>query len=286
LGNEKLYGELLIAYYFSIMGRISSVIERILREVRAFRNQQLYKKLFEPDRRELYSKLYLPNDEPRILSGPFAGMKYINTPAFGPISPKWLGSYEWEIQDLIDQFCVSEYETIVDVGSADGYYAVGLAWRSRNSRVIAYDIDPFARRATRRLAVINGVADRLAVRTSCNWSDLDRLPQVKKLLLVDIEGAEIEFLDPHHCSSLKGFDILVEVHEKPEADLVNGIEKALELRFRETHIIRRRPISGRVDWCAKNNEVWSNRLTSNDLYRATNEFRTINQVWLWLQIRV
>jgi hypothetical protein len=53
------------------MGRISSVIESILREVRAFRNQRLYKKLFEPDRRELYSKLYLPDDEPRILSGPF-----------------------------------------------------------------------------------------------------------------------------------------------------------------------------------------------------------------------
>jgi hypothetical protein len=132
------------------MGRISSVIESILREGWAFRNQQLCKKLFEPDRRELYSKLYLPDDEPRILSGPFAGMKYINTP--GP-------------------------------------------------------------------------------------------------------------------------------------DLVDGIEKVLELRFMETRIIRRRPIIGRVDWCTKNNEVWSNRLTSNDVYRATNEFRTINQVWLWLQIR-
>jgi hypothetical protein len=266
------------------MGRISSVVERALSEVRAFRNQQLYGKLFEHDRRELYSKLYPPNDEPRILSGPFAGMKYINTSAFGPISPKWLGSYEWEIQDLIGQFCVSGYETIVNVGSAEGYYAVGFAWRSRNSRVIAYDIDPFARRATRRLAAINGVTDRVAMRTSCHWSDLDRLPQTKTLLFVDIEGAEIEFLDPHHCSSLKGFDILVEVHEKPGTDLVNGIEQVLELRFKETHIIRRRPMTGCLDWCAKNNEVWNNRLTSSDLDRATNEFRTINQVWLWLQI--
>jgi len=71
----------------------------------------------------------------------------------------------------------------------------------------------------------------------------------------------------------------------PAPDLVGGIEKVLELRFMETRIIRRRPITGRVDWCTKNHEVWSDRLTSNDVYRATNEFRTINQVWLWLQIR-
>jgi hypothetical protein len=43
-------------------------------------------------------------------------------------------------------------------------------------------------------------------------------------------------------------------------------------------------MTGCLDWCAKNNEVWNNRLTSSDLDRATNEFRTINQVWLWLQI--
>jgi hypothetical protein len=113
---------------------------------------------------------------------------------------------------------------------------------------------------------------------------LDGLPQVKTLLLVDIEGAEL--LDPHHCSSLKGFDILVEVLEKPDADLIVGSEKVLKLRFMETPFIRRRPITGRVDWCTKNIEVWINRLTSNDAYRATNEFRTINQVWLWLQIRL
>jgi hypothetical protein len=223
--------------------------------------------------------LYHSGDKIRLLSGPFADMLYLNTSSFGPIAPKWLGSYEWEIQDLVRHFCNDGYELMVNVGSAEGYYAVGFAWRSRRSRVLAFDIDPFARRAVGRLAHMNGVSERVTVANTCSISELKAFRQRKTLLFVDIEGAEREFLDPSNCSSLKKFDILVEVHELPE------VEELLKNRFGPTHIVERRAQTDRTEWQVKHKELWIDRFNEDEISRATNEFRTGRQVWLWLKAR-
>jgi hypothetical protein len=257
----------------------------IVNQARAFRNRKLYQKLFERDRSEFYSKLYSSEDAVRILSGPFRGMSYHNTSAFGPIAPKWLGSYENEIWDWIEHCCANHYENIVNVGSADGYYAVGLVWRCSTTRVFAYDIDPFARQATLRLAQANGLADRLLIRSECSYPELSPLRPHKTLLIIDIEGTEVQFLDPAHCSALKEFDMIVELHESAKFGTTIDAEKILSDRFGLTHALQRRSQTDRTQWCAENREVWSRCLTEEEVSRATNEFRTCKQAWLWLQAK-
>jgi hypothetical protein len=255
------------------------MFEELRNRAHAWRNRRVHRKFFESSRREFHAKLYRAGDKIRLLSGPFAGMRYLNTSSFGPIAPKWLGSYEWEIQDLVRGFCTSGYDLVVNVGSAEGYYAVGFAWRSCRSRVLAFDIDPFARREVARLAHMNGVGERVTIATTCSRSVLEALRHGSTLLFVDIEGAEREFLDPSNCSAIKKFDILVELHQLPE------VEELIKNRFRSTHAIERRAQTNRMEWQDKHKELWSDRFNEDEIARATNEFRTRQQAWLWLKAR-
>ena len=247
----------------------------------SFRSHQIHRRLFERTRKYFLPKLYDSTEDVRVLTGPFAGMKYHNTSSFGPITPKWLGSYEWEIQDLVERMCGGKYEYIVNVGSAEGYYAVGLALRSPRSNVLAFDIDPLARREVVELAKRNGVNDRVEVGSAC-WR-LDWVPPGKNLLFVDIEGAEGDFLDPQTTPFLLQFDILVELHELARS--ARDLDGLLRNRFAATHAIERRTQTDRTDWQSQNYKFWRKRLTEEEVLRAINEFRTEHKVWLWMQVR-
>jgi hypothetical protein len=208
-------------------------------------------------------------------------MAYLNTSDFGPVAPKWFGSYEAEIQDFVCEFCKRGYETIVNIGSAEGYYAVGFARANAASCIFAFDIDPFARRALAELAQLNGVVDRIEIRNICTWNVLNDLRSGKQLLFIDIEGAELDLLNPDECDALRRSDILVEAHQS--GDMGNEIEETICSRFAASHDIQRRQRTDRSEWIATNRHVWDKRLSEEEVVRATNEFRTGNQVWLWLK---
>src|SRR5947207_8629242 len=74
-----------------------------------------------------------------IQAGPFAGMRYV-APATGrTILPKLLGSYETELHSIVEQVIAADHRVVINIGCAEGYYAVGLALRLPNSRVYAFD---------------------------------------------------------------------------------------------------------------------------------------------------
>jgi predicted O-methyltransferase YrrM len=85
-------------------------------------------------------------------------MAYLDETVWGPITPKWLGCYELELHDIVETAIACRYDRVIDVGCAEGYYAVGFAWRMPETEVITFDIDPIARRQTRRLAAMAGVS--------------------------------------------------------------------------------------------------------------------------------
>jgi hypothetical protein len=259
------------------------MLAHLLHRIRSDRKRRVHRRFFEDDRRAFYEKIYKGSAKPHVLTGPFRGMTYLNTSDFGPIAPKWLGSYEMEIQDLVDELCDRAYETIVNIGSAEGYYAVGFARASTGSRIFAFDIDAFARRALAELAQMNAVSDRIEIHKICTWNVLNDLRSGKQLLFVDIEGAEMDLLDPDACEALLRSDILVELH--PSGDIGNKyeIEETICNRFGASHHIQRRQQTDRSEWICANRQVWNKRLSEEEVVRATNEFRTGNQVWLWLK---
>src|SRR6478672_2459566 len=109
---------------------------------------------FERFQNELQQRMF-PDCAITVQSGPFSGMKYYNKVIWGALTPKWLGCYEMELEDVIQKIIDERYEVIIDVGAAEGYYAVGLAYRMPEAHVVAYDVDPIARFRQKQLSALN-----------------------------------------------------------------------------------------------------------------------------------
>ena len=88
-----------------------------------------------------------------VADGPFKGMVYPDFIAYGSaMYPKLLGCYESELNASLESFLKTDYHSIVDIGCAEGYYAVGVAMRLPNAIVYAYDIDKKAMEACEKMA--------------------------------------------------------------------------------------------------------------------------------------
>jgi hypothetical protein len=167
-----------------------------------------------------------------ILAGPFKGMKYGDTEAqCSALYPKLLGTYEHELAAAIDAALARLPGLVIDVGAADGYYAVGFAFHNPGTRVIAYDQDPRARIELSKLAKLNGVADRVEIRGRCEPSDLRDIRESSGLMIVDCEGFEESILSPENIAHLRGWEFIVETHD----GFTPGVTKLLAGRFAATH---------------------------------------------------
>ena len=72
-----------------------------------------------------------------IAAGPFAKMKYSFESHGSSIVPKLVGSYEAPLESWIEEAIKNGYNRIIDIGCAEGYYAVGLAFREASPIIYA-----------------------------------------------------------------------------------------------------------------------------------------------------
>ena len=178
-----------------------------------------------------------------VQSGPFAGMNYVQTSACGPLLPKLLGCYEAELHGVIAEIVRRRYQTIVNIGCGEGYYAVGLARLLPQARVHAYEINLAGQRLCRELAGLNNVADRVIVHGLCDTAQLQKLAGQGVLVWCDCEGGEGQFLDPRNVPVVSRSDIVVELHQEFDATIAD----TLNHRFHTTHLIQHIAPGGR-DW--------------------------------------
>ncbi len=168
----------------------------------------------------------------RVIHGPFKGMKYPQLTSFGSVLfPKLLGSYEKELQSLIETLCLNEYTEIVNIGCAEGYYAIGFARRITTATIFAYDINKDAVDVCICMAQENSVAERLITGSFCNIGTLRSIPFSRRALIIsDCEGYEKELFTDELVQLLVNHDVLIESHS-------NSISQLLRKRFQHTHII-------------------------------------------------
>ena len=77
----------------------------------------------------------------RVLDGPFKGLKFVAKSTEGCHIPKLLGSYEQPLSPYIEEIISKNYSNIINIGCAEGYYAVGLASRMKTVQILACDIN-------------------------------------------------------------------------------------------------------------------------------------------------
>ena len=215
----------------------------------------------------------------KVLHGPLAGMEFVERSAEGCHIAKLLGCYEQPLQPYISAAIEKGYSTILNIGCAEGYYAVGLARAMPNTRSLAFDTDPKAQVACRELAAKNGVSDRVKVDGLFSPADFASYDQASILVFCDIEGAELELLDPEIAPALKSMDLIVESHEC----LRPGITKKLLSRFEETHTIELIEDNGSRQ--LDNPPAWFTKLSHLDQLLATWEWRSGPTPWLVMRAK-
>jgi len=176
----------------------------------------------------------------QVLGGPFAGMTYLSSSIGSAYLPKLIGSYECELHPVIERALANGYDTVVDVGCAEGYYAVGLARRlDRAARIHAFDLYPAARRQCRLMARLNAVDDRVRVGGFCDTVRLNAVlgerpgRPLRTLVVCDCEGYERDLLRPDAAPGLVTSDLIIEMHDF----LDPSISGAIVERFRDTHAV-------------------------------------------------
>ena len=221
-----------------------------------------------------------PEGEIRILGGPFSGLRYYNKTIWGTITSKWLGCYEEELAGIVSDIISRGYPTVVDVGAAEGYYAVGLAKTMPRSRIISFDTDPIARYRQRQLAKLNGVGN-LTIAKHCSHQVLNNLSGKDTVIICDIEGFEYELIDPEKVPNLRTTDILVECHYH-DAITVSKVAETIRDRFSATHSIKDFTNLPRDREKARKRIPKLSSLSDVDLDFALDEGRYPGQVWLWM----
>lgn len=178
-------------------------------------------------RRAKLKRDWLREHGPVVGGGPFVGMK------LDPVAelPKYLGSYEHSLRDTVERLVAEPYETILNIGCAEGYYAVGLALRMPEVRVLACDLDERQRELCTRNAALNGVSDRIRVSGRFAGDRFAEFAGTRTLVLCDIEGGEVELLRPDLHPALADLDLLIELHE----DKHPAMRREMETRFGATH---------------------------------------------------
>src|SRR5207248_3086872 len=139
--------------------------------------------------RQLASELF---SEPTVAEGPFKGMQYGSVQSFGSaLLPKLLGSYESKLHPVLEEMFVNDYTTIVDIGCAEGYYAVGLGLKFPKAIIYCFDIEQRARSMCLALAKANRISERMHIAGFCDETALRNIDLGDKaLILSDCEGYE------------------------------------------------------------------------------------------------
>ena len=213
-----------------------------------------------------------------VSSGPFAGMRFPRTALlhFPDLGAKLAGTYEWELQNAIEEIAASRPPLIINVGAGDGWYAVGLALRCPDTRVIAFEADSWDARALADNARENEVTERIEIRGTGSAEDLAAMdPPEGVVVISDCEGDEMDLLDPARVPWLARARLVIETHDcfRP------GVTDELVRRLEPTHELKR--IDAEKRYLADHPALYHTpSLTLVQLEVVLNELRSLPTPWL------
>lgn len=189
-----------------------------------------------------------------VKGGPFQGLIFPTNTMWSGLESKLLGVYEAELYPIFDAWRLITFTHIIDIGSADGYYALGCAMIWPCVHVIAYEADMSGRKTLKEFAARNGFEERIECRAYCDTIELRNALQGVGLGLVvmDVEGYEDILLDATNANLLKNFFLIVELHDLR----VESLGEKLTARFHTTHTI---------------SEIWTRRRQLKDFNYPKNK---------------
>jgi hypothetical protein len=208
-------------------------------------------------------------------------MRCLDEPIGSIYIPKLLGIYERELNACFEQACALNFPLIIDVGAAEGYYAVGMALRNLKARIIAFEMNAKARATLAERVRLNDIDDRVEIRGKCEPKYLERVlaDASQPFVICDAEGYESVLLDPTTVPSLRRAWILVELHEFIE----RGISDKTRERFVASHKITRIWQQERTIADFPFKDFYTRWLPESYLCWAVSESRPERMSWFWME---
>lgn len=214
----------------------------------------------------------------RVQTGPFAGMTIVPEYSWGDgDSPaKLLGVYECELHSSILDAVHRKPDKVINIGCAEGYYAIGLSRLLMHVPVTAIDISKDAITITTHNAAANSCRnlEYLQMPADAQWLEKNIAMPERPLLIVDCESFELKILDLTLVPSLTKATILVECHDC----MVPGITDTLVNRFRDTHTIEKIKQQSKDPYQFVELEEFSDA----DKWAIVSEGRPSTMTWLYM----
>ena len=109
---------------------------------------------------------------------------------------------------------------LIDIGAADGYFAVGAVRSGLYEHAICFEIAEQGRHRLAANAELNGVAGKIEIHGEADAASLAPILANNNsgVILCDIEGAEFELLSREFLEPARHFHFIIELHDRFVAD--------------------------------------------------------------------
>jgi hypothetical protein len=239
--------------------------DSIFQKLKAMRSRQVQTRLYRRLGLLEAAARYVERYGCVVRHGPFAGMEFPRATALSRHSiPLLMGTCEMELWPVLEQVARRKYDVAINIGSGEGYYAVGLA-RLLGTRVLAYDPEPREKAYCREAARLSGVGALVDQRNLFLPADIERFRDRRVLCFCDCEGFEAVLFTPETVPTLGKWDLIIELHGEADAKL-----RALAWPHQVTAID-----------AAPRFESYPELEGLGDAKMLLSEFRSGPQSWLW-----
>jgi hypothetical protein len=232
-----------------------------------------YPRRLRPDRRQELERRIRILTENTVTGGIFSGLVLSEEEAWVGQGSKLLGLYENELQPILVDVVRSGPDTIINVGCADGYYALGLARLLKDAKVFAYDINERAQNICEIGRKLNSLNESLVIGGYCSATELQNVIRnsQRPFALIDCEGGERELLlsDEYDFANAQ---ILVECHDFVDRNITPDIVR----KFSRTHTIQVIEQGARNPFLSEVTRDWA----EDDLWLIVSESRPERMHWL------
>lgn len=158
---------------------------------------------------------------------------------------KLAGEYEAHVADKL-AILAKKYKHFIDIGAADGYFAVGLLQAKLFETCTCFEISMKGREVIASNAKLNGVSDQIEILQEGNCETIKAV--ISKFgpsaVLCDIEGAEFDLFDETLLQALSDSTVIMELHDDVidyYKDSRDGLIRRARSTFDITFLMRHNP---------------------------------------------
>lgn len=150
-----------------------------------------------------------------VAYGPYSGMILSDNIWWGRLdfAGKILGTYETQVIEKLITLS-QPGATFLDIGSADGFFAVGMLRTGSYDKAVCFEISQKGRDVTAENARKNGVHSQIEILGQADAGEIAAMATqgTHTVILCDIEGGEFSLFDDALLASLAGTSIVIEMH--------------------------------------------------------------------------